>query len=238
MELLHQFFGIFHEEGMRQAIQWGGVGVICLIIYAETGFFALLPGDSLLVVAGMLALGSSEQPAILNIWALLTLPTLCAIAGDQTGYFLGRKAGGALLRKRDVVWLGIPIFRQRWLKQTQDYYTQHGVKTVVMARWVPIVRTFAPIVAGMGRMDYRRFVTFNIIGGISWVWSMVLTGYFLSTLARNMGFDLAKNIDRVALVIIALSLIPIVLHVLKDRRAGAKGSSKAPKKPKRAKAKK
>lgn len=220
MELLHQFLGLFSEEGMRQAIQWGGVGVICVIIYAETGFFALLPGDSLLVVAGLLALGTPENPPILNIWALLTLPTLCAIAGDQTGYYLGRKAGDALLRKRDVIWMGIPLFRQQWLKQTQDYYDQHGVKTVVMARWVPIVRTFAPLVAGMGRMDYRRFVTYNIIGGISWVWSMVLTGYFLSSLAQSLGFNLAKNIDRLAIVIIALSLIPIVVHVWKDRRKG------------------
>jgi membrane-associated protein len=228
VEFLHQLLWYLKPEGITYLIQTGGLLAICLIIFSETGFFALLPGDSLLVLCGIFA--ATPDPAtgqpLLPLWALLSIVPLCGIAGDQVGYTLGRWAGRKLYSWREI-WLGpVPIFKPVWLQRTEDFYGRWGVFTIVVGRWVPIVRTFAPIVAGVIKMPYKTFIPFNIIGAFTWVWSMVLAGYFLPPMIQKAwpGFDLAKNIDKIALGIVFLSLLPIAFTIWKERNS--KPSSK------------
>jgi membrane-associated protein len=200
---------------------------ICLIVFAETGFFALLPGDSLLVLCGVFA--ATPEPGtgkpLLSLWALLVIVPLCAITGDQVGYRIGRWVGRAIYGWPDRHCLGVPLFKKSWLVRTEALYERWGPFAIVAGRWVPIVRTFAPIVAGVIRMPARTFVFYNVLGGITWVWSMVLAGYFMDGVLRRIwpGFDLARNIDKIAVVIIVLSLLPILHAVWKDRRAARSG---------------
>ena len=156
---------------VQAIIQWGGVLGVALVVFVETGLFVgfFLPGDSLLVTAGILAAAGH-----LDLSLLLGLTALAAIAGDQVGYGIGRRAGEALYRRPDSRW-----FRRSHLERAHAFYEKYGAKTIVLARFVPIVRTFAPAVAGAALMRYRRFVTYNVVGGLLWVFSMVLTGYTL-----------------------------------------------------------
>jgi membrane-associated protein len=222
VDFLHQLLWYFKPEGITYLIQTGGLAAICLIIFAETGFFALLPGDSLLVLCGIFA--ATPDPAtgraLLPLWALLLVVPLCGILGDQVGYSLGRWAGRRIYTWREIRLLGIPLFKPVYLVRTEDFYRRWGVFTIVAGRWVPIVRTFAPIVAGVTRMPYSRFVPFNILGAFSWVWSMVLAGYFLPPLIHRVlpNFDLARNIDKIALLIVFLSVLPIAFTLWRERR--------------------
>ena len=235
MELLHSFLHLFSSDGLRQLIQTGGLAAICLIIFAETGFFALLPGDSLLVLCGIFA--ATVDPAtgqhLLPLAMLLTLVPLCAVLGDQVGYSLGRWAGKKIYTWKERTLAGIPIFKPAYLVRTEQFYSRWGVFTIVAGRWVPIVRTFAPIVAGVTRMGWPTFITFNVVGAITWVWSMVLAGYFLPPLLLQVwpAFDLAKNIDKIALLIVFVSVLPIVFTVWRERQG------KQVRKPAKAKAK-
>src|SRR5512136_473504 len=158
---------------IKGLIQWGGMLLVCLIVFVETGLFVgfFLPGDSLLVTAGVFAAAGH-----LDLAALLTLVSLCAFAGDQLGYLIGHHAGEALYRRDDSF-----LFKRKHLQRAHDFYEKYGGKTVILARYVPIVRTFAPAVAGAAAMRYRRYVSYSIIGGPLWVGSMVLTGYFLGS---------------------------------------------------------
>src|ERR1041385_4914646 len=151
---------------VRAIIQWGGIAGVTGIIFVETGLFFgfFLPGDSLLVTAGILA--AAEQ---LDIRWLIVLPTAAAIIGDQTGYIIGRQAGNKLREK-------YPRFKEH-LERAHAFYEKYGSKTIVIARFVPIIRTFVPAVAGAARMNYRKFVTYNIVGGALWVLSTTLLGY-------------------------------------------------------------
>lgn len=241
MELLQGFLHMFSSDGLRQLIQAGGLTVICLIIFAETGFFALLPGDSLLVLCGIFA--ATVDPVtgqhLLPIAALLTLVPLCAVLGDQVGYSLGRWAGKKIYTWKERSLLGILIFKPAYLARTEQFYSRWGVFTIVAGRWVPIVRTFAPIVAGVTKMPFTTFITFNVVGAVTWVWSMVLAGYFLPPLLQKVwpAFDLAKNIDKIALVIVFLSVLPIAFTVWRERQEKLDGRAFAAKrKPRQAKA--
>jgi membrane-associated protein len=190
-------------------IQWGGPLMVCAIVFVETGLFVgfFLPGDSLLVSAGIFAaMGHLSLP-----W-LLVAASACAVAGDQVGYWIGRRAGQALYRREDSF-----FFRKQHLQRAHDFYEKYGGKTIVLARFVPIVRTFAPAVAGAANMNYRRFVTFNVVGGILWVWSMLLTGYFLSSVIPNID----QHIELVIVIVVFLSLLPAVIEVLRNRRSKA-----------------
>jgi membrane-associated protein len=189
---------------VKAVIEWGGLAMICAIVFAETGFFALLPGDSLLVTAGVFA-----RAGHLNIAYLALLVPLCAIAGDQVGYVIGRKAGQALYDRPDSF-----LFKKEHLKRTHDFYARYGAKTIVIGRFVPIVRTFAPIVAGVGGMDYPTFLTYNVAGGALWVESMIFTGFALALAVP----DIDKNIEKVILVVIFLSLLPGVFEFLRERK--------------------
>jgi membrane-associated protein len=224
LEYVEKLLWLLKPEGIQWLIQAGGLPVICLIVFAETGFFALLPGDSLLVLCGIFAATpGADGRSLLSLTALMGVVPLCAIAGDQVGYWVGTWFGRALYSWKDVSVLGIPVFKQAYLKKTEDFYGRWGTFFIVAGRWVPIVRTFAPIVAGVIKMPLRTFLPFNVLGAFTWVWSMVLAGFFLPPVLQRLwpGFDLARNIDKVALVIVGLSLLPIAWTVYKERREGA-----------------
>jgi membrane-associated protein len=230
LEYVEKLLWLLTPEGIQWLIQTGGLPAICLIIFAETGFFALLPGDSLLVLCGIFAAttGADGRP-LLPLTALLSVVPVCGIVGDQVGYWIGTWFGRALYSWRDFHFLGLPIFKQAYLRKTEEFYGRWGAFFIVAGRWVPIVRTFAPIVAGIIRMPLRTFLPYNVIGAFSWVWSMVLAGHFLPPLIQRVwpGFDLARHIGKIALVIVFLSMLPIVWTVYKERREAATGATPA-----------
>jgi membrane-associated protein len=190
---------------VRGLIEWGGTGLVCLIVFVETGMFVgfFLPGDSLLVTAGVFA-GAGQA----NIAYLLTLVTLCAIAGDQLGYFIGWRAGKTLYERKDS-----RFFKKRHLESAHEFYEKYGGKTVIMARFVPIIRTFCPPVAGAAKMSYRRYLAYDIAGGFAWVWGMTLLGYTLGRTVPNID----KRIHYVIAAVIVLSLMPAAYHAWKAR---------------------
>lgn len=221
MEFVHSLLWFLKPEGIQWLIQTGGLPVICLIIFAETGFFALLPGDSLLVLCGIFAAtpAADGQP-LLPLWALLAIVPVCGVLGDQVGYWIGSWFGKNLYTWPDRSLVGIPVYKRSYLTKTEEFYGRWGTFFIVAGRWVPIVRTFAPIVAGMVKMPFPTFIFYNVVGAFSWVWSMVLAGYYLPPILKTFfpGFDLARNIDKIAIVIVGLSLLPIVWTVYKERQ--------------------
>jgi membrane-associated protein len=176
-----------------------------LIIFAETGLLAgfFLPGDSLLITAGLFAARGD-----LNVTLLLVTLIPAAILGNATGYQIGKRAGKALYSRPDSL-----LFRREHLRMTHEYYERHGGITIVIAQFAPILRTFAPVVAGVAEMGYRRFATYNVVGAIAWILSMVLGGYLLGNVIP--GID--KSIDRVIIVVIAVSLLPALIGWLRAR---------------------
>ena len=207
----HLLHFLFNVKGL---IEWGGTLLVCVIVFIETGFFVgfFLPGDSLLVTAGVFA--ASGQ---LHLSELILLVPLCAIVGDQIGYWIGRKAGQALYRREDSL-----VFKRRHLQRAHDFYETYGGKTVILARFVPIVRTFCPPVAGAAGMNYGRYLAYDIAGGLLWVGSMILGGYFLGRQIPNI----SENIHYVIAVVIFLSLLPPIIGYLRSRSAAqAKPSS-------------
>lgn len=206
---MEQVIGWFSQlYRFDELIRWGGYTVLVAIVFAETGLLAgfFLPGDSLLVTAGLLA----ATHGTLNIWLLIVLLSVAAILGDTTGYAIGYHLGSRLFTREDS-----PLFHKDHLIRTQRFYERYGSKTIVLARFVPIVRTFAPTVAGVGKMRYPRFLVFNVAGGISWVASMTLTGYFLG---RNIP-DIERHVHWVIGIVIVLSCLPILREWLLARRA-------------------
>ncbi|HEX8550596.1 MAG TPA: VTT domain-containing protein [Abditibacteriaceae bacterium] len=205
MDFLHQL----HGEGLRDLILSGTYVALFLIVFAETGLLLgfFLPGDSLLFLAGYLASQNSDK---LNVWLLILVVTAAAILGDATGYFIGRKIGPSLYNRPDS-----RLFKRAHLAKTQAFYDKHGPKTIVLARFVPIVRTFAPTVAGVANMNYRTFATYNIIGGVGWVFSMTLMGYFLGQIPI-----VEKNFEKAIIGIIILSILPMVFHYFAERKHG------------------
>jgi membrane-associated protein len=204
---------LFNVKGL---IEWGGTLLVCIIVFIETGFFVgfFLPGDSLLVTAGVFA--ASGQ---LRISELLLLVPLCAIAGDQIGYWIGRKAGQALYRREDSL-----VFRKSHLERARNFYEKYGGKTVILARFVPIVRTFCPPVAGAAQMPYGRYFSYDVAGGFLWGGGMVLGGYLLGRQIPNI----SENIHYVIAVVIFLSLLPPIISVLRTRTSGTPEPSSVP----------
>jgi membrane-associated protein len=198
---------LHHLLDVRGIIQWGGAAMVCAIVFAETGLFVgfFLPGDSLLVTAGVFAAAGQ-----LKLSWLLGLVTLCAIAGDQLGYLIGYQAGSALYDRPDG-----RFFKRKYLQRAHDFYEKHGARTIILARFVPIVRTFCPPVAGAAKMSYPRYLAYDIVGGFLWVWGMVLLGY---TLGRNIP-NIDKRIHYVIAIVIVASLIPAAVSALKARSA-------------------
>jgi membrane-associated protein len=185
-------------------IRWGGYAVLVAIVFTETGLLIgfFLPGDSLLIVAGSLA-----GAGLLNIWWLNALLIVAAIAGDSVGYGIGKQIGPRLFTRQES-----RLFHPQHVERTREFYARYGARTIVIARFVPIIRTFAPVVAGVGRMPYPTFVTYNVAGGIAWVVSMTWAGYFLGRLV-------GPYIHMIVVVVIVLSCLPIVWEVWRGRRA-------------------
>jgi membrane-associated protein len=189
-----------------------GYVVLILVVFAETGLAAgfFLPGDSLLVVAGIFAAKGN-----LNVVVLLVTLFIAAVVGDAVGYFSGAKLGPKIFSKQESF-----FFRPSHLRKANEFYEKYGGKTIIIARFVPIVRTFAPIVAGAAQMPYSKFVTYNIVGGFLWVFSMILSGYFLgSILESRFGISLDKHIEKVVVIVVALSLMPPIIEYIKVKRA-------------------
>jgi membrane-associated protein len=189
-----------------ELIRWGGYLVLVAIVFAETGLLVgfFLPGDSLLVTAGLVAAAGELQIG----WLILLL-SAAAIAGDSTGYAIGYHVGSRLFRRKESL-----FFRQEYVTKTQRFYEKYGAKTIVIARFVPIIRTFAPTMAGVGKMAYRTFVTFNILGGMGWVTSMTLAGFWLGASIPNI----ERHLHWVIGIVILLSLMPILREWLHYRR--------------------
>jgi membrane-associated protein len=180
-------------------------------VFVETGFFVgfFLPGDSLLVTAGIFA-----AAGVVPLRWLLAPVMACAILGDQIGYWIGRKAGPALYRREDSL-----LFRRSHLQRAHDFYEKYGGRAVIFARFVPIIRTFCPPVAGAASMPYSRYLMFDILGGVLWVAAMIIGGYSLGRSVPNIG----QRIHYVIAVVVVVSVLPAVISILRARRAVPRG---------------
>ncbi len=198
-------------------IRWGGYFVITAIIFAETGLLLgfFLPGDSLLVTAGLLC-----GTGLLNIWLLGILVTVAAIVGQSLGYAIGKAAGPPLFKREDS-----RFFKRHYLVQAHQFYEKHGGKTVVIARFMPIFRTFVPVVAGAAAMEFRAYTIFNVVGAALWVWSMLIIGYLLGNIP-----GVRQHIDIVIIVVILLSLMPGAIAWLRQRQQAARPENTLPEK--------
>jgi len=196
-------------HSLDDLIRWGGYAVLVGIVFTETGLLVgfFLPGDSLLVTAGLVAAAGG-----LNIWWVNSLLIVAAIVGDSVGYAIGARLGPRLFTREQSL-----LFNPRHVERTRRFYECHGAKTIVIARFVPIIRTFAPVVAGVGQMRYRRFLFYNVAGGVGWVTSMTWMGYLLGRAVPNI----ADYIHIVVIVVIVVSMIPIVVEILRERRRRA-----------------
>jgi membrane-associated protein len=196
-------------KDLESLVATAGYFGVTLIIFIETGFlFPFLPGDSLLVTAGLVA--AAHDPLVdLNVWTLGLLCSAAAIIGDQIAYAIGRRSGAALFRKEDSRW-----FKQSHLQAAHAFYERHGGKTIILARFMPFARTFAPVVAGAARMHYPTFVFYNVIGGLAWIWSMLLTGYYVVKMVP--GLD--RHVEKLIIGIIILSIMPGVIGWWRGRR--------------------
>jgi membrane-associated protein len=206
----HLLHSVYDVEGL---IRWGGPLLVCTIVFIETGFFVgfFLPGDSLLVTAGVFA-AAGQIPLM---W-LLAPVMLCAIVGDQIGYWIGRGAGKSLYKRKDSF-----FFRRSHLQRAHDFYEKYGGKTVILARFVPIIRTFCPLVAGAAGMPYSRYLTYDLAGGVLWVGSMILGGYFLGRSVPNIG----SRIHYVIAAVVVLSLLPAIISILRARKTARNAGS-------------
>jgi membrane-associated protein len=209
--LIDLFHKIYDVQGI---IRVGGLLALGAVIFSETGLLVgfFLPGDSLLVTAGLFCTSPTPGEApLLNIFTLNLLAMVAAIVGDTVGYWIGAKSGPALFTRDQSL-----LFSKKHLLRTKEFYERHGGKTIIIARFLPFVRTFAPVVAGIGKMNYRRFVSFNVFGGIGWVLSMTMLGFTLGKVYP----PITKQIDKVIIVIIFVSLLPGAISYLANRKKG------------------
>jgi membrane-associated protein len=190
---------------LYELVRWGGYVALVVIVFTETGLLIgfFLPGDSLLITAGLVA-----ATGALDIWLLNVLLSVAAIVGDSVGYAIGYRAGPRIFTREDSRW-----FSKKHLVRTREFYERHGGKTIVLARFIPIIRTFAPVVAGVGRMEYRKFLAYNVLGGIGWVVGLTWAGFLLGHAIPDIG----RYIHIVIGVVIFLSLIPIGVEWLRAR---------------------
>lgn len=187
---------------VESIVRTGGIAVIGAIVFAESGLLIgfFLPGDSLLFTAGFLA-----SQNLLNIHLLAIVCFVAAVAGDSVGYYMGQRTGRKLI-KRDDTW----FFKKQYVAQAEAFFEKHGRKTIVLARFTPIVRTFAPIVAGIGSMNYRTFLTYNVIGGALWAVGLTYLGYYLG---RSIPW-LSEYLELGIIAIVLISLLPTLIHLL------------------------
>lgn len=203
MEFLKEIFQQIYD--VKALVLWAGYIGLVAIVFAETGLLVgfFLPGDSLLVTAGLFAATGDLNIIYLN---LLLIPA--AILGNIAGYWIGQKSGPRLFNREQSL-----LFRKDYLIKTKLFYEKHGISTMIITRFMPILRTFAPVVAGIGNMDYRKFLYYNIIGAVAWIISMTLTGFYLGRLVP--GID--KHIEKVIIVVVFVSLLPALIKFVKHR---------------------
>jgi membrane-associated protein len=210
---MHQLVQLFHRiYDVQGLVRFGGLAALTAVIFAETGLLVgfFLPGDSLLVTAGLYCTSAvAGEAPLLNIVTLNLAAIAAAIVGDTVGYWIGFKTGPRIFTREQSL-----LFSRKHLLRTKAFYERHGGKTIILARFLPFVRTFAPVVGGVGRMGYRRFLGFNVIGGIAWVASMTLLGFSLGKVYP----PITKQIDKVILVIIFVSLVPGGISYLMNRK--------------------
>lgn len=213
---------MLHFDLKELLIAVGYIGIF-LIVFAESGLFFgfFLPGDSLLFTAGFLASEGAEKAVghqVFSLPLLVTLIVIAAISGDQVGYIFGRRVGPKIFNREDSL-----FFHKKHLVRAQEFYNKHGGKTIILARFIPIVRTFAPIVAGAGQMEYSRFVFFNVMGGLIWGVGVTVLGYFLG----NIIPDIDKYLLPIIALIVIVSVAPPALHVWQDNKEEIKAFVRA-----------
>jgi len=193
-------------------IKWASIIGVALVVFAESGLLIgfFLPGDSLLFTTGFLI---SAGFLNINIHLAVLIVFIAAVLGDSVGYTFGRKLGPRLFRKQDA-----RLFKQEYIKQAQTFYEKHGGKTIIIARFIPIVRTFAPIVAGASKMEYRRFLSFNIIGALLWAAGVTYAGFLLGGVFEHFGIEIDTVLLPIIALIILASVLPPALHILKDKK--------------------
>jgi membrane-associated protein len=191
---------------VHHIVEAGGILVISLIVFAESGLLVgfFLPGDTLLFAGGLAA-----SQGRLSLPLLIACVVIAAVIGDNVGYSIGRRAGPRIFKKKDGI-----VFRQEYLEKAEEFYSKHGGKTIILARFTPIVRTFAPVVAGASNMDHRRFFGFNVVGGAIWGAGMPILGYWLGS--KIPGLD--KYIEYVLLGVVVASIGASLIHILKDKK--------------------
>jgi membrane-associated protein len=205
---MHTLLEWIHKiRDVRAIISWGGYVGLTTIIFAETGLLIgfFLPGDSLIVTAGLL----SATMGVFNVYWLGLLLTIASIIGNTVGYGIGKATGPRLFNRENSL-----LFNKKHLYRAREFYDRHGAATVIIARFMPIVRTFVPVVAGMAQMDYRRYTLYNVIGGVAWIWSMLFIGYFLGRYIP--GVD--QHIELVIVLVVLVSFMPGIVGWLRARK--------------------
>ncbi len=194
-------------SNLPELVQWAGLFGIAAIIFSETGLLVgvFLPGDSLLVTAGLLA-----ARGYLNVYTLAPALTLAAICGNSLGYFIGRTTGPRIFNRENSL-----FFNKKHAMRAHEFYEKHGRITIVLAQFMPIIRTFSPVIAGVGGMKFREFLTFNVIGAFAWIWSMLGIGYFLGSYIP--GID--QHIEIVVVIVVFVSILPGLIGGYRARRA-------------------
>lgn len=213
IEFFHRLFDLEHFDLFIRDYQNVIYIILFLVIFVETGLVVMpfLPGDSLLFTAGLFAAGDN---APLNLFFLLGLLVVAAILGDNLNYWIGRKLGLGVLHWKIR---GRQLVKEKYLQQTEGFFEKHGPKAIIMARFVPIVRTFTPFAAGIGKMQYRKFFLFDVFGGFLWIFSLTLAGYFLGNIRW-----IRENIEYVCLGIIFISVLPMVIAFARAQMAKRK----------------
>ena len=199
---------LFHRlSNLPELVQWAGLFGLTAIIFSETGLLVgvFLPGDSLLVTAGLLA-----ARGYLNIYTLVPLLTIAAICGNSVGYSIGHATGPRIFNRESSL-----FFNKKHAIRAHEFYEKYGRKTIVLAQFMPVIRTFAPVVAGVGGMKFRTFITFNVMGAVLWIWSMTAIGFFLGSYIP--GID--QHIEIVVIIVVFISLLPGIISWYRGKRA-------------------
>ncbi|MBH2004800.1 MAG: VTT domain-containing protein [Sphingobacteriia bacterium] len=222
--MLMQILLDFHWSQLLQPqfyIEHGGLWLILFVVFAETGLFAgfFLPGDSLLFVAGIYSTNIANEfiptgNEYLDLLQLMALISIAGILGNATGYWFGKKVGPAMYEWKENL-----FFKKHYLVQAHDFYEKHGGGAIIVARFIPIVRTFAPIVAGIVQMDQKKFSFFNVIGCVAWVSSMLIAGHFLQKwILSQFGFDLKDHLEVIVLGIVLVTTAPVIIKLVFNKK--------------------
>lgn len=222
--MLMQILLEFHWTNLLQPqfyIEHGGLWLILFVVFAETGLFAgfFLPGDSLLFVAGIYSTNLANEfiptgNEVFDLLLIMMLISAAGIIGNTTGYWFGKKVGPAMYQ-----WKENMFFKQRYLQQAHEFYEKHGGGAIIVARFIPIVRTFAPIVAGIVQMDQKKFSFYNVVGCVAWVGSMLFAGHFLQKwILAQFGFDLKDHLEIIVLGIVAVTTAPVIMKLVFNKK--------------------